>query len=269
MKISVVTISKNQGNFIDRCIKSVIEQNYKNYEHIIIDSFSTDNTHKILDNLKNNKTKIIIENDLGPSDGLNKGFSLAGGDIFYFLNSDDYLLPETFSKISKEFIKNKKLKLLISPGYIVDDNEKILTKIFPSFPSAKRYVNGICQFFQQGIFFRSSLYYQSDKFNINNKTNWDGELYLNFLTKINSNDIKRINHYSAAFRIHNYSITKSVDNSTEYKKNQQRLFEQVYGNSKKKKLINIIFLLILQIISDPKWFLLKIYFKIKYRFKLT
>ena len=39
MKISVVTISKNQGNFIDRCIKSVIEQNYKNYEHIIIDSF--------------------------------------------------------------------------------------------------------------------------------------------------------------------------------------------------------------------------------------
>ena len=55
MKISVVTISKNQGNFIDRCIKSVIEQNYKNYEHIIIDSFSTDNTHKILDNLKNIK----------------------------------------------------------------------------------------------------------------------------------------------------------------------------------------------------------------------
>ena len=71
------------------------------------------------------------------------------------------------------------------------------------------------------------------------------------------------------FRIHNYSITKSVDNSTENKKNQQRLFEQVYGNSKKKKLINIIFFITSSDYIRSKMVLLKIYFKIKYRFKLT
>ena len=75
IKISVITISKNQGKFIEKCIQSVINQNYENYEHIIIDANSTDKTHSILDKYKN-KLLINIGNDEGPADGLNKGFLL-------------------------------------------------------------------------------------------------------------------------------------------------------------------------------------------------
>jgi glycosyltransferase involved in cell wall biosynthesis len=84
MKFSIVTISKNQGKFIEQNIKSVLKQNYKNYEHIIVDCVSNDETHKIIKKYKSNNLKIIIEKDKGPADGINKGFALATGDIYYF-----------------------------------------------------------------------------------------------------------------------------------------------------------------------------------------
>ena len=91
--ISIITPSYNQGAYIEDTIKSILNQSYKNFEHIVFDGGSTDKTIEIL-----NKYKHIdwtSEKDKGQTDAINKGFKKAKGNILCYLNSDDLLLPES------------------------------------------------------------------------------------------------------------------------------------------------------------------------------
>ena len=97
-KISIVTPSFNQGGFIEEAIQSVFNQGYDNFEHIIVDNCSTDNTLEILKRYPH--LKYVSEPDKGQSDAINKGFKMATGDIIGWLNSDDYYLPGTFKKVN-------------------------------------------------------------------------------------------------------------------------------------------------------------------------
>ncbi len=100
-KISIVTPSYNQGIFLELAIQSVLRQNYSNFEHIIIDNCSTDETIKILKKYPHLIWK--SEPDKGQSDALNKGFALAKGDIVGWLNADDKYLLGCFQEIIKFF----------------------------------------------------------------------------------------------------------------------------------------------------------------------
>lgn len=103
-KITVVTPSFNQGEFIEEAIQSVLSQNYDNFEHIIIDACSTDNT---LDILKKYPHLIwVSEPDGGQSEALNKGFNKATGDWILWLNADDILLENAMNKYYEKFSKN-------------------------------------------------------------------------------------------------------------------------------------------------------------------
>ncbi len=103
-KITIVTPSFNSGKYIEKCILSIREQNYKNYEHIIIDGGSTDNTLDILKKYeKQYPMRWISEPDDGMYDAINKGFSMADGDIFAWLNADDYYFPWTLQVVAKAF----------------------------------------------------------------------------------------------------------------------------------------------------------------------
>lgn len=104
-KISIISPSFNQGRFIEDAINSVLNQNYPNFEHIIIDGGSTDNTLDII--RKYPHLTWISEKDEGQSDALNKGFRLATGEILGWLNTDDYYLPGTFSRVNQEFSLTK------------------------------------------------------------------------------------------------------------------------------------------------------------------
>lgn len=101
-KISIVTPSYNQGEYIEAAIQSVIRQNYSNFEHIILDNCSTDNTVEILK--KYNHLIWKSEPDRGQSDALNRGFSLATGDIVGWLNADDLYLSGCFETIANWFV---------------------------------------------------------------------------------------------------------------------------------------------------------------------
>lgn len=103
MKISIVTPSYNQGQFIEEAIQSVINQNYTDFEHIIIDACSTDKTLEVVE--KYPHLKWVSEPDEGQSDALNKGFKKATGDVIGWLNADDMYLPETFVKVAKNLSK--------------------------------------------------------------------------------------------------------------------------------------------------------------------
>ena len=103
IKFSIVTVVYNGAAFIEETIQSVIHQNYSNYEYIIIDGASTDNTLDIVKVYRNNLHYFISEKDEGMYHAINKGIAQATGDYILILNSDDYLYnSNTLSEISNQ-----------------------------------------------------------------------------------------------------------------------------------------------------------------------
>lgn len=102
-KISIVTPSYNQGEFIEETILSVLNQGYPNLEYIVIDGGSTDNTLAILEKYKDSLAYWVSEKDGGQGNAINKGFRKATGDIYGWINSDDYYLPHTFEALAKAY----------------------------------------------------------------------------------------------------------------------------------------------------------------------
>ncbi len=103
--ISIITVVKNAENTIEKCIKSVLNQNYKNIQYIIIDGNSTDNTRKIIDKYKNKISLIICEEDNGIWDAMNKGVKLAEGEILGFINADDIYYENSLKIVNKYFVE--------------------------------------------------------------------------------------------------------------------------------------------------------------------
>ncbi|HQI40847.1 MAG: hypothetical protein B6D44_04590 [Ignavibacteriales bacterium UTCHB2] len=127
LKISIVTPSLNQGEYIEQTIKSVLNQDYNNYEHIIIDGASEDKTIEILNKYKH--LRWISEKDKGQSNAINKGLYLATGDIFAWLNSDDYYENNIFLSVAEYFTINPDCDFLYGDITYVDKNSNILFKI--------------------------------------------------------------------------------------------------------------------------------------------
>ncbi len=101
MKISIITPSLNNALFLPKAIESVLEQGYENFEHIVVDGASTDATVDILGNHRH--VRWISEPDRGQSDALNKGMSMAEGDVVAILNADDSFLPGAFEAVATAF----------------------------------------------------------------------------------------------------------------------------------------------------------------------
>jgi len=109
LKISIITPTYNSEKNIAACINSVLNQDYKNFEHIIVDNLSSDSTLQIVKDLYslNNmiaNLHIISEKDDGISDAFNKGITAAAGKIITILNSDDiYFSNNVFDSVLKAF----------------------------------------------------------------------------------------------------------------------------------------------------------------------
>lgn len=102
-KISIVTATLNQSYFLEETLRSVMLQEYPNLEFIVIDGGSTDGSAQILERYRGEMSTCIIEPDRGQAHALNKGFSLATGEILAWLNSDDYYLPGTLWRVALAF----------------------------------------------------------------------------------------------------------------------------------------------------------------------
>lgn len=101
--VSVITPSFNQGRYIEETILSVLGQDYKNIEYIIIDGGSSDNSVEVIKKYSSRLAYWISEPDKGQSDAINKGFSKATGDFICWINSDDVLYPDFIARRIREF----------------------------------------------------------------------------------------------------------------------------------------------------------------------
>ncbi len=110
-QITIITVVKNSASTIEKCIKSVLEQNYDEIEYIVIDGNSEDGTKEILEKYKDKIDNLIIENDKGIWDAMNKGVKKATGEIVGFLNADDFYYPGALNLVNKYF-KNQEIDFL-------------------------------------------------------------------------------------------------------------------------------------------------------------
>jgi glycosyltransferase involved in cell wall biosynthesis len=104
-KITIITPTYNQAEFIERTIASVLDQNYPNLEYLVYDAASTDGTCEILKKYSRSLTW-VSESDQGQSDAINKGMRICSGEIIGFLNSDDELEPGSLMKVGRYFLEH-------------------------------------------------------------------------------------------------------------------------------------------------------------------
>ncbi len=131
-RISVVTSSFNQGDYIARTIESVLAQDYPDLEHIVVDGMSTDETPSVL--AKYPHLRVIREPDRGQADAINKGFRVATGDIFCFLNSDDTFFPGTFHRVAREIDPSKGRHVVQGRCLYMDEHDELTGQEHPSRP---------------------------------------------------------------------------------------------------------------------------------------
>lgn len=199
LKFSIITPSLNQGIYIEDTIRSVCNQNYNDYEHIIIDGGSSDDTHKIVQ--KYDHLKFISGKDRGPADAINKGFSLAGGDIFAWINSDDYYEKNIFGEVENIFESNRDAGIVIGDLTIIDAENKIKL-IDKTHRYTKEYLVHINAdvIRQPCTFFRKSLFLKTGGLNINYKLAFDYDIF-----------IKMFEHSRAIFTGRNYAFYREHD----------------------------------------------------------
>lgn len=130
--ISIVTPNYNQGKFLEKCIQSILSQDYPNLELIIIDGGSTDESVEIIKKYENQLTFWVSEKDEGQADAINKGLKHATGEIFNWLNSDDYLEPGALFKCAEAYKENPSAAGWIGGCRRIDGKGRILNVIYPN-----------------------------------------------------------------------------------------------------------------------------------------
>lgn len=126
-KISIVTPSFNQGEFIEETIRSVLLQNYPNLEYIIIDGGSTDNSVSIIKKYEPWLKYWVSKKDNGQSFAINKGFEKSTGEILNWLCSDDIFLPKTLENVSTR-LTVKSPSWIIGSAFIINKTSRVINK---------------------------------------------------------------------------------------------------------------------------------------------
>ena len=119
-EISVITPSFNQGGFLERTIKSVLDQNYPNLQYLIIDGGSTDDSVSIIKTYESKLAYWVSEPDRGQADAINKGLRRATGEWVAWQNSDDIYYPGVFHQLTKTAELRPEVDLIIGNLMLID-----------------------------------------------------------------------------------------------------------------------------------------------------
>ena len=133
MKVSIITVVWNNKETIKDAIESVLNQTYENIEYIIIDGASTDGTVELIQNYGSKISQFISEKDKGLYDAMNKGISLATGDVIGILNSDDFYINEhVIQKIVDTFKENNVNSVFADLVFVKPNNLEKIVRYYDS-----------------------------------------------------------------------------------------------------------------------------------------
>ncbi|MFN0316757.1 MAG: glycosyltransferase family 2 protein [Burkholderiales bacterium] len=224
--ISIVTLSYNQGKFLEECITSVLGQDCEGAEYIVVDPGSADDSRDIIGRHASGIAKVLLDPDDGPADGLNKGFGCATAGLFGYLNADDRLCPGALNFVVQYFAAHPRVDVLCGSIRIIGENGKAsLRRRTADAFDVRRYVAGICTVGQQATFFRRKAFYRAGGFNTANRIAWDGELLVDLaLSQARFATTRRV---LGDFRIYNDSITGSASYRQRLDAYQRRLEEKL------------------------------------------
>lgn len=226
LKISIITVSKNSGKYLQETIESVLNQTHKNVEYLIIDGCSTDNSLEIIRNNENRLAYWISEPDLSMYHAINKGLERATGEYILILNSDDMLAdPMVLERMVEQF---KTDRLDYYYGNMIRVNRNLLKKVALFSVQYKvlllskhgTFVPHPC------LFISNALNKRLNGYNIKYKYASDYDYILRALSTKGVSG-KHIRTYVTKFRIHENSISSSGRIDSE---RRQILKEHGYGN---------------------------------------
>lgn len=204
--ISVITPSLNSGAYLEHAIRSVREQRYPNFEHIVVDGGSEDRTVDVLKRYPH--LKWVSEADKGQSDAMNKGFELSSGEIIVYLNADDYFKPGAFEAVASEMSDASKFVVgqveVLKPGgqgFLNDPKVELAQMLRWWQPNAYCYNSA-------GYFYDREIQEQVGGFSVEDHLTMDYE----FLIKARQvTAFKKISKVLACFRL--FPGTKTHENS--------------------------------------------------------
>ncbi len=203
-KISIVTPSYNQGQYIEETILSVLNQNYPNIEYIIIDGGSTDNTLAVIKKYESSISFWISEKDKGQTAAINKGLVKTTGDIINWINSDDIFLPKAFYTIATFFMDNKKIDYCYGNRILIDAFGNVTDYHFlPEY----RITNSGYTVAQETMFWRRRLMNNIGLLDETLKFAMDFEYFLRFFKNGKG---KKLPNFLGGFRIHDEHKSNNI-----------------------------------------------------------
>jgi glycosyltransferase involved in cell wall biosynthesis len=227
MKFSIVTISFNQAQYLEQALRSVIEQNDVDLEYIVVDPGSSDGSRALIERFRDKLAHVVLEQDRGPADGLNKGFARASGDVFGFLNSDDYLLPNALRTVQDYLHAHPDIDVVSGHAVIVDRSGRVLRRSYSEPYSARMDALRAAILMQPSTFFRVQAFRKAGGFNPANKVAWDGELFFR-MHRLGAR-FAVMGEFLSAYRVHEGSITGSARLDEGIKEYRRGLFREYYG----------------------------------------
>lgn len=184
MKVSIVTVTYNSAETVEDTIKSVVNQDYKDIEYIIIDGLSKDNTLEIVNKYKHQIAMVVSEKDNGIYDAIAKGINKASGEVVVALNSDDmYASNDVISKVV-ELFKQTQADAVYGDLNYVDrfDTNKVIRKWKSGTYKKGHFLKGWMPP-HPTFFVKKHCYQKYGSFNLSLRSAADYELMLRFIHK--------------------------------------------------------------------------------------
>ncbi|MCF7804250.1 MAG: glycosyltransferase [Candidatus Marinimicrobia bacterium] len=204
-KISIITPSFNQGEFIEKTIQSVINQDYSNTEYIVIDGGSSDSTVEIIEQYEKHITYWISEPDTGQSNAINKGLKKATGEIWAYLCSDDTYNEGVLQSVATVFQENPNCDLIYGGCNFINENNIVTRVKRPGEFNRKKLLMGN-YLYQPSVFLRTNIFQRFGLFSEELNYSMDYEYWLRISKEANFCYIDKI---LSNYRLHTNS--KSMD----------------------------------------------------------
>ncbi|WP_234109870.1 glycosyltransferase family 2 protein [Chryseobacterium sp. R2A-55] len=237
MKFSILIANYNNGKYFQECYQSLLSQDYPNWEAVILDDCSTDNSVEVMKNIFKDDARFrFYQNEKNEGVGFTKGklIELAQGEICGFVDPDDAILPTAIKKATAIFEKEKDVVLTYSRLIKCDENLQPLAenKSANQIPNGNRYFFNCPIVINHFVCFRRKTYFETEKIDPNLKISEDQDLYLKLYER---GKVRFIDDANYLYRFHAGGISQN-DN----KQKSREFWGEVIFKAMKRRNLKVI-----------------------------